>query len=102
MLASPNFGHFVLDGGGTLGLAGPGDSPAIEQVLRSYYAQRGIEVHDSRLDHASDHTPFATAGIPVGGLLSGSSALKTAMHAQLWAARRASRSTRATRRRVTR
>jgi Zn-dependent M28 family amino/carboxypeptidase len=77
MVASPNFGRFVYDGD-----TQPPGSTRIEQLFRDYFAARNQPVEQIELGGASDHAPFAQAGIPVGGLFTGADAAKTAAQAR--------------------
>ena len=64
MLGSPNGGYFVYD-----------DDPALEQVLYDGLAAQGVQgAPETGADGRSDHTAFAAAGVPVGGLFSGAGA----------------------------
>ncbi|MEU9182125.1 M28 family metallopeptidase [Streptomyces sp. NPDC048550] len=74
MIGSPNPGYFVYD-----------DNPTIEQTFKNYYAGIGIPTEiETEGDGRSDHAPFKSAGIPVGGLFSGADYTKTAAQAQKW------------------
>lgn len=74
MIGSPNPGYFVYD-----------DDPTIEQTFKNYYAGIGIATEiETEGDGRSDHAPFKSAGIPVGGLFSGADYTKTAAQAQKW------------------
>ncbi|MFE2169720.1 M28 family metallopeptidase [Streptomyces sp. NPDC059447] len=74
MIGSPNPGYFVYD-----------DDPTIEQTFKNYYAGLGIPTEiETEGDGRSDHAPFKSAGIPVGGLFSGADYVKTAAQAQKW------------------
>ncbi|GAA0452644.1 hypothetical protein GCM10009544_14330 [Streptomyces stramineus] len=74
MLASPNAGYFVYD-----------DDKKIEGVFKDFYAARSISTEiETEGDGRSDHAPFKSAGIPVGGLFSGAETRKSAAQAQKW------------------
>ncbi|GAA2291553.1 M28 family metallopeptidase [Streptomyces kunmingensis] len=74
MVGSPNPGYFVYD-----------DDPALEKVFKDYYAGLGVPTEiETEGDGRSDHAPFKSAGIPVGGLFSGADYRKTAAQAQKW------------------
>ncbi|MFC7220057.1 M28 family peptidase [Streptomyces polyrhachis] len=74
MVASPNPGYFVYD-----------DDPALEKVFKDYYAGLGVPTEiETEGDGRSDHASFKNAGIPVGGLFTGASRLKTSAQAQKW------------------
>ncbi|MFI6339550.1 M28 family metallopeptidase [Streptomyces sp. NPDC050535] len=74
MIGSPNPGYFVYD-----------DDPAIEKTFKAYYAGIGVATEiETEGDGRSDHAPFDSAGIPVGGLFSGADYIKTAAQAAKW------------------
>ncbi|MFJ4343665.1 M28 family metallopeptidase [Streptomyces sp. NPDC088915] len=74
MIGSPNPGYFVYD-----------DDPVIEKTFKDYFAGLGIQTEiETEGDGRSDHAPFKSAGIPVGGLFTGASSKKTAAQAQKW------------------
>ena len=58
MIGSPNPGYFVYD-----------DDPAMEKVLKDYFAGLGVGTEiETEGDGRSDHASFKNVGIPVGGL----------------------------------
>lgn len=75
MLGSPN-GHLgVLDGDGSVAPGAvplPPGSAQVEQVLQALLAGAGVPYEEAVVDGASDYVPFAHAGIPVGGVQTGS------------------------------
>ncbi|MFJ8537479.1 M28 family metallopeptidase [Streptomyces sp. NPDC093591] len=74
MIGSPNPGYFVYD-----------DDPAIEKTFKDYYAGLGVPTEiETEGDGRSDHAPFKSAGVPVGGLFTGASRAKTAAQAAKW------------------
>ncbi|MGI5255269.1 M28 family metallopeptidase [Actinacidiphila glaucinigra] len=74
MIGSPNPGYFVYD-----------DNAALEKVFKDWYAAEGIATEiETEGDGRSDHAPFKSAGIPVGGLFSGADYTKTSAQAQKW------------------
>jgi Zn-dependent M28 family amino/carboxypeptidase len=77
MVGSPNFGRIVYSGDGE-----PRGSLRINEAFHTYFAARGLPVEEASLDGSSDHTAFAQAGIPVGGLFTGADEEKTAASAQ--------------------
>lgn len=88
MLGSPNFVRFVYDGNnstfpaGAGNLAGPAGSGAIEQVFLDYFASQGLANDPTAIPGSSDYGPFITiAGIPIGGLFTGATGVKTAEQA---------------------
>jgi Zn-dependent M28 family amino/carboxypeptidase len=79
MVASPNFVRAVYAGEG-----GPPGSQAITELFTSYFDATGLTWELEDVGGASDHAPFADAGIPVGGLFTGASELKTDGQAALF------------------
>ncbi|MFJ4975763.1 M28 family metallopeptidase [Streptomyces coeruleorubidus] len=74
MIGSPNPGYFVYD-----------DGPAIEKTFKEYFAGLGVPTEiETEGDGRSDHAPFKSAGVPVGGLFTGASRTKTAAQAAKW------------------
>ncbi|MEU0643099.1 M28 family metallopeptidase [Streptomyces umbrinus] len=74
MIGSPNPGYFVYD-----------DDPAIEKTLKDFYAGIGVTTEiETEGDGRSDHAPFKSAGIPVGGVFTGASSTKSAAQAAKW------------------
>lgn len=91
MLASPNPGFFTYDGDQSALPSrdiAPGDVPAgsagVERTLAGYLNLVGVRPADMPLSSDSDHSPFVVAGIPVGGITTGASQLKTTVQARLW------------------
>ncbi|MFJ8664482.1 M28 family metallopeptidase [Streptomyces sp. NPDC093600] len=74
MIGSPNPGYFVYD-----------DDPTIEQTFKSYFAGLGVPTEiETEGDGRSDHASFKNVGIPVGGLFTGASRVKTSAQVQKW------------------
>ncbi|MET9828956.1 M28 family metallopeptidase [Streptomyces sp. NPDC006385] len=74
MIGSRNAGYFVYD-----------DDPAIEKTFKDYFAGLGVPTEiETEGDGRSDHAPFKSAGVPVGGLFTGASRAKTAAQAAKW------------------
>ncbi|MGW0149592.1 M28 family metallopeptidase [Streptomyces sp. NPDC003333] len=74
MIGSPNAGYFVYD-----------DDPAIEKTFKDYFAGLGVPTEiETEGDGRSDHAPFKSAGVPVGGLFTGAGRTKTAAQAAKW------------------
>ncbi|MEU0999378.1 M28 family metallopeptidase [Streptomyces tibetensis] len=74
MIGSPNPGYFVYD-----------DDPAIEKTFKDYFGTIGVPTEiETEGDGRSDHAPFKSAGVPVGGLFTGASRTKTAAQAAKW------------------
>ena len=59
MIGSPGFRRLVYG------------SDAVREVFHDYFRARGADAATVDLSGASDHAPFANAGIPVGGLYAG-------------------------------
>lgn len=94
LLGSTNAGYFTLDGDQS-GQPNP-DVPAarvplgsagLERTLAGYLNLAGVRPADLPLGLASDYSAFLRAGIPVGGITTGSSQRKTATQARLWGGR---------------
>ncbi|MGI5377432.1 M28 family metallopeptidase [Streptomyces sp. CA-251387] len=74
MIGSPNPGYFVYD-----------DDPAIEKTFKDYFVGLGVPTEiETEGDGRSDHAPFKSAGVPVGGLFTGASRTKTAAQVAKW------------------
>ncbi|MFE4668309.1 M28 family metallopeptidase [Streptomyces sp. NPDC056716] len=74
MIGSSNPGYFVYD-----------DDPVIEQTFKNYFTGLGIPTEiETEGDGRSDHASFKNVGIPVGGLFTGASRLKTTAQAAKW------------------
>ncbi|GAA2763696.1 M28 family metallopeptidase [Streptomyces paradoxus] len=74
MIGSPNPGYFVYD-----------DDPAIEKTFKDYFTGIGVPTEiETEGDGRSDHAPFKSAGVPVGGLFTGASRTMTAAQAAKW------------------
>jgi hypothetical protein len=79
MVASPNYARLVYRGRGVPG--------RVERAFRDAFRRRRMQVSGVGLGGASDHAPFARAGISVGGLFTGASGLKTPSEARLFGGR---------------
>lgn len=94
MLASPNPGFFTYDGDQSA-LPGrdiaPADVPVgsagIERTLAGYLNLAGVRPADMPLSSDTGYSPFVVAGVPVGGITTGASQLKTTTQARLWGGR---------------
>lgn len=88
MLGSPNAGYFTLDGDQS---AAPSEAPegsaGIERTLAGYLNLAGVRPADMPLEGSGDYRPFLTAGVPVGGITTGSTQQKSAVQARLWGGR---------------
>jgi Zn-dependent M28 family amino/carboxypeptidase len=79
MVGSRNFTRYVYDGDNSSSNRGrqfPAGSAAIERVFARYFTSRGLPHRETGLG-GSDHTSFAGAGIPVGGLFTGADGTKS-------------------------
>ncbi|MCM6776605.1 M28 family metallopeptidase [Nocardia sp. CDC159] len=72
MIASPNFAYMIRDGS-----AGPAGSTEIEKNFARYYDVRNLPHISAPLNGRSDYDPFMRAGIPIGGVFTGSDGIKT-------------------------
>ncbi|MDR3662310.1 MAG: M28 family peptidase [Mycobacterium sp.] len=91
MLGSPNAGFFTYDGdqSGQLNPAiaiesVPPGSAGLERTLAGYLYLAGKRPADMTLSLATDYGAFLTAGVPIGGVTTGSSQRKSAVQARLW------------------
>jgi Zn-dependent M28 family amino/carboxypeptidase len=91
LLGSPNAGFFTDDGDQS-GPPGPGiaasdvpeGSAGIERTLSGYLNLAGKRPADMPLGVRTDYHPFMIAGVPIGGMSTGASQLKTTVQARLW------------------
>ncbi|WP_181019958.1 M20/M25/M40 family metallo-hydrolase [Nonomuraea typhae] len=87
MIASPNhtFGVFDGDDSERRG-AGPGPqgSARVERAFERFFRGRALPFQPVDFTGRSDYAPFAAAGIPAGGLFTGSQAKKTGKEAQVF------------------
>lgn len=94
MLGSPNAGYFTYDGDQS-GQPSPdvavGDVPdgsaGIERTLAGFLSLAGVRPADMPLVRTRDDNPFLRAGVPIGGVTTGSSQRKTEVQARLWGGR---------------
>jgi Zn-dependent M28 family amino/carboxypeptidase len=91
MLGSLNAGYFTYDGDQSAAPNPeiplrdvPAGSAAIERTLAGYLNLAGVRPADMPLAKATDYGAFLVAGIPIGGLTTGSSQRKTEVQARLW------------------
>ncbi|MUL76593.1 M28 family peptidase [Mycolicibacterium sp. CBMA 226] len=91
ILGSPNAGFFTYDGDQS-GQANPEipldavpvGSAGIERTLAGYLSLAGKRPADMTMDLGSGYGPFLTAGVPVGGISTGTSQRKSPIQARLW------------------
>jgi Peptidase family M28/PA domain len=94
MLGSPNAGFFTYDGDQS-GPASPDvkaddvpiGSAGVERTLAGYLNLAGKRPADMSLAAGTDYSPFLTAGVPIGGMTTGSVQQKTNAQARLWGGR---------------
>ena len=72
MVASPNFVRWIYDEEGS-----PPGSDDIAALFDEYFDEQNLTSRTMTLGGASDHGPFLRAGIPIGGIYSGSDEIKT-------------------------
>jgi Zn-dependent M28 family amino/carboxypeptidase len=91
MLGSPNAGFFTDDGDQSgppspdVSFADvPDGSAGIERTLDGYLSMAGKRPADMPLTTRADYRPFMVAGVPIGGMTTGSSQTKTIVQARLW------------------
>jgi Zn-dependent M28 family amino/carboxypeptidase len=94
LLGSTNAGFFTLDGDQSgqpnpdvPAARVPAGSAGVERTLAGYLNLAGVRPADMPLGLASDYSAFLRAGVPVGGITTGSSGRKTATQARLWGGR---------------
>lgn len=91
MLGSPNAGYFTDDGDQSTQTGqfapAPEGSAGIERTLAGRLLLTGIRPADIPLQRVTDYAPFLAAGVPVGGVTTGSSQRKTPVQARLWGGR---------------
>jgi hypothetical protein len=91
ILGSPNAGFFTFDGDqsgqpspGILVESVPAGSAGIERTLAGYINLAGMRPAEMPLTLAGDYGPFLTAGVPIGGISTGTSQRKNPVQAKLW------------------
>lgn len=91
VLGSPNAGYFTDDGDQSTQTGdftpAPDGSAGIERTLAGRLLLTGVRPADIPLQRVTDYAPFLAAGVPVGGLTTGSSQVKTPVQARLWGGR---------------
>lgn len=93
-LGSTNAGYFTYDGDQSgqpnpdvPAASVPSGSAGIERTLAGYLNLAGVRPADQPLGLSSDYSPFLRAGIPIGGITTGTSQRKTAVQERLWGGR---------------
>lgn len=87
MIASPNYARYVYDGDESdrnSRVAIPEGSAELETQFLNYFKEQNISSSPTTIFQGSDHTPFAQAGIPIGGLYTGASEDKNRQQAQIY------------------
>lgn len=90
-LASPNAGFFTYDGDQS-GQVNPDlpsadvpeGSEGIERTLAGYLNLAGKRPADMPLGFTTDYSPFLSAGVPIGGVTTGTTGKKTEVQVRLW------------------
>jgi Peptidase family M28 len=62
----------------------PGGSAGIERTLAGYLNLAGRRPADMPLGKSADYGPFLSAGVPIGGITTGTVGKKTDVQARLW------------------
>ena len=90
-VGSPNAGYFTYDGDQSgqpnpdiPPQSVPAGSAGIERTLAGYLNLGGVRPADMPLSRTADYGPFLAAGVPIGGLTTGTSQRKTEVQARLW------------------
>ncbi|CAA0108838.1 putative lipoprotein aminopeptidase LpqL [Mycolicibacterium vanbaalenii] len=89
MVASPNAGYFTDDGDqssvtGPQVREVPEGAAGIERTLAGHLNLAGVRPADIPLGRNTDYAPFLAAGVPIGGITTGSSQRKTAVQERIW------------------
>ena len=88
VLGSPNPGYFTDDGDQSTQAGQPAPVPegsaGIERLLAGRLNLTGVRPADIPLQRQADYGPFLAAGVPIGGVTTGSSQRKTEVQARLW------------------
>ena len=79
MLGSRNGGYFVFDGD-----EGPEGSAPVAALLEDLLAAQGVRTQRISMHGGYDHMPFVEADIPVGGLYTGATGIKSRKQAEIW------------------
>ncbi|MFI0479341.1 M28 family peptidase [Actinomadura sp. 9N215] len=89
MLGSRNGTRGVYDGDHSTrtGTRAPAGSGAIEKMFRDYFRGRKLPTTEQEFNGRSDYGPFVEAGIPSGGMATGSDGVKTAAEAKKFGGR---------------
>lgn len=90
-IGSVNAGYFTYDGDQSgqpnpqvPAASVPGGSAGIERTLAGYLNLAGKRPADQPLGRSGDYAPFMAAGVPIGGLTTGTTGRKTEVQARLW------------------
>jgi len=91
ILGSPNAGYFTFDGDQsgqpTPGIAPesiPTGSAGIERTLAGFINLAGMRPAEMPLALGAGYGPFLTAGVPIGGISTGTTQRKNAVQVRLW------------------
>lgn len=91
ILGSPNAGYFTFDGDQS-GQPTPGITPesvpvgsaGIERTLAGFINLAGMRPAEMPLAVGAGYGPFLTAGVPIGGISTGTTQRKNALQVKLW------------------
>jgi Zn-dependent M28 family amino/carboxypeptidase len=91
LIGSKNAGFFTFDGDQSgqpnpaiPAASVPMGSAGMERTLAGYLNLAGVRPADQPLGGASDYSPFLAAGIPIGGITTGSTQVKSPVQERLW------------------
>lgn len=91
LLGSPNAGFFTYDGDqsgqpnpAVPAASVPVGSAGVERTLAGYLNLAGVRPADTPLGGAGDYSPFLAAGVPIGGVTTGSTQVKSPVQERLW------------------
>lgn len=89
VLGSTNAGYFTVDGDqsaqtATTVPALPQGSAGIERTLAGRLYAHGVRPADMPLTRGTDYAAFLAAGVPVGGVTTGTSQRKSEVQARIW------------------
>ncbi|MEH3139163.1 MAG: M28 family peptidase [Mycobacterium kyogaense] len=92
VIGSPNAGYFTLDGDQSAQTGAgvrrlPDGSAGIERTVAARLYEQGVRPADMPLTSGTDYAPFVTAGVPVGGVTTGTSLAKSEVQARIWGGR---------------
>jgi Zn-dependent M28 family amino/carboxypeptidase len=84
MIGSPNWARFIYRGDETDARRRPEGSAEVEATFKHHFDTLGLPTVAEDLDGRSDHGAFTAAGVPAGGLFTGTGEAKTSAEAALF------------------